>query len=211
MQKPGAAELTGSPILLFFPFPACNLGKVETVFMDILFVLNKFVAHLLVEVSASVSELGKVLDCFHYKVETVNIVLHTNVERRCNGSFFFVTTDVHQTVVVAAVGQLVNKVGIAVEGEDYRFILGEEQVIFRIGQAVRMLGLGLQLEEVNNVDKTYLDLGQFLVEYGNCCKSFKCGSFACAGKYNVGFCALVVGSPVPYADTLCAVLDCFGH
>ena len=39
-----------------FPFPACNLGKVETVFMDVLLMLNKLVAHLLIEICPTVSE-----------------------------------------------------------------------------------------------------------------------------------------------------------
>ena len=91
------------------PLPSGNLGKVLAVLMDELGVLNKLVAHLLVEVSTSVSELRKILKCKLYKVETIHMVLNTYIERSGDGSLFLVAADMHETVIVTSVCKLVNE------------------------------------------------------------------------------------------------------
>jgi hypothetical protein len=57
--------------------------------------------------------------------------------------------------------------GVGVEGEDDRFVRGEQGVEFRIAQAVRMLGLRLQLHEIDNIDHPDLEVGQVLPQDGN--------------------------------------------
>jgi len=91
------------------PLPSGNLGKVLTVLMDELGMLNKLVAHLLVEVCASVSELRKILESELYKVETINMVLYTNIKRCGDGSLLLVSADMHETVIVTSVCKLVNE------------------------------------------------------------------------------------------------------
>ena len=91
------------------PLPSGNLGKVLAVLMDELGVLNELVAHLLVEVSTSVSELGKILESKLYKMETLNMVLYTNIKRCGDGSLLLVSADMHETVVVTSVCKLVNE------------------------------------------------------------------------------------------------------
>ena len=61
---------------------------------------------------------------------------------------------------MTAVGQLMDERRVAVEGEDDRLILGEQHVVLGVGQAVRMLPLGLQLHQVNHVDNANLEFGQ---------------------------------------------------
>ena len=90
-------------------------------------------------------------------------------------------------------------------------VLGEEHIILCILKSVRMLSCRLKLEEIDYVDETDLDLGQFCIQDGNCCKSLKGRGLTCAGKYDIGFLALIVGSPIPDADTLRAMLNCFCH
>ncbi len=70
---------------------------------------NKLVAHLLIEICAAVAELGQELDCFHNEVETVYVVLNTNIERCSDRTFLTVTSYVHPTVVVTSVSKLVNE------------------------------------------------------------------------------------------------------
>lgn len=77
--------------------------------MDVLLVLNKLVAHLLIEICAAVAELGQELDRFHNEVETVYVVLYTYIERCCDRTFLTVTPYVHPTVVVTSVSKLVNE------------------------------------------------------------------------------------------------------
>ena len=88
---------------LLLPLPTCYFRKVFTVLVNVLSVLNKLVAHLLVEVSATVSKLRKILDSILYKVETVYVVLYAYIERCGDGTFFFVAANVHETVVVTSV------------------------------------------------------------------------------------------------------------
>ena len=91
------------------PLPSGNLGKVLAVLMDELGVLNKLVAHLLIEVCTSVSELGKILESKLYKMETIHMVLYTNIERCGDGSLFLIAADMHETVIVTSVCKLVNE------------------------------------------------------------------------------------------------------
>ena len=126
--------------------------------------LNELIAHLLVEVSATITELRQELDGIHYQVETVDVVLYAYVERSRDGTFLLVAANVHQTVVVTTVGQLVDERSISVEVEEYRLILGEQDVVLGVGQTVRVLGVRLQFEQVDNVDEADLNFRQLLVE-----------------------------------------------
>ena len=146
------------------PLPSGNLGKVLAVLMDELGVLNKLVAHLLVEVSTSVSELRKILKCKLYKVETIHMVLNTYIERSGDGTLFFVSAYMHETVVVTSVSKLMYKRCISVESKYNGLVLGEEHIVLGILKSVRMLVCGLELEEVNYVDETDLDLGDLTLE-----------------------------------------------
>ena len=89
---------------LLLPLPTCYFGKILAVLVDVLGVLDKLVAHLLVEVSATVSKLRKILDSILNKVETVYVVLYAYIERCGDGTFFFVAANVHETVVVTTIG-----------------------------------------------------------------------------------------------------------
>jgi hypothetical protein len=54
-----------------------------------------------------------------------------------------------------------------VESEDYRSLPGEEVVEIRVAQSMRMLGLRLQLHEVEDVDDTDFQVGQVLAHDGD--------------------------------------------
>ena len=50
------------------------------------------------------------------------------------------------------------------EGEDDRLVLGEELVEIDVAQAVRVLGLRLQLHQVDDVDHADFQVGQMLAQ-----------------------------------------------
>ena len=112
---------------------------------------------------------------------------------------------------MTAVGQLMDKRRVAVEGEDDRLILGEQHVVLGIGQTVRMLPLGLQLHQVNHVDNANLEFGQLFPQDGYGSQRFERRCLAAARHNNVRFCALIVGRPLPDADALGAVLHSLLH
>ena len=74
-----------------------------------------------------------------------------------------------------------------------------------------MLPLGLQLHQVNNVDDANLQFRQLLAQDRYSSQRLQCRSLAAASHNNVRLLTGIVGSPLPNADTLCAVLDSLLH
>ena len=107
----------------------------------------------------------------------------------------------------AAVGQAVNQPRIAVEVEDDRLVDGEQRIEVAVGQPVRMLGAGLQLEQVDDVDEADLQVGELLAQQRRRGQRFLRRDVAGRGHHHVGLAALVVAGPVPDADALGAVRD----
>ena len=85
------------------PLPIGDFRKVDAVFVDVLFVLNELVAHLLVEISAAIAEVRQLEEHRLNEVETVDLVLDADVERGRDGAFLVITVNV-EVVIVAAIG-----------------------------------------------------------------------------------------------------------
>ena len=112
---------------------------------------------------------------------------------------------------MTAVGQLMNERRVAVEGEDDRLILGEQHVVLGVGQAVRMLPLGLQLHQSTTLTTRTLSSGSSSRQDGYGSQRFERRCLAAARHNNVRLCALIVGRPLPDADALGAVLHSLLH
>ena len=173
--------------------------------------LHELVAHLLVEVGALVAELRQVAEGSLHEVEPVDVILYPDIKRRGDGAFLLVSADVDQAVVVTAVGQLVNQAGIAVEIKDDRLVLREEHVILLVREAVRMLAVRLELEEVHDIDEADFDIRQLSVQNAHGRQRFQCRSLTGAGKHDIRILSLVVRRPFPDADALGAVAYRLGH
>ena len=65
-----------------------------------------------------------------------------------------------EVAVGALVGQLVHQRRVAVEVEDDRLVFGEQRIVVGVGQAVGVLGAGLQLHQVHHVDHADFQLRQ---------------------------------------------------
>ena len=130
------------------PLPVADFFHILAVLGDILLVLHQLVVHALDEVRALVAQLGQVDDGVLHQVEAVNLVLHAHIEGGGDGALFLVAVNA-QVAVGALVGQLVDEGGIAVESEDDGLILGEDGVVLGVAEAVGMLVVGLQLEQVH--------------------------------------------------------------
>jgi hypothetical protein len=77
-----------------------------------------------------------------------------------NGALLFVAADVDVVVVRRAIRQPVDQPRVGIEGEEAMRALGEEFVEVRVAQPARVLGVGLQLHEIDGVDHPDLQLGQ---------------------------------------------------
>ena len=195
---------------LLAPLPVAYFGKILTVLADVLLVSYQRIHHLLIEVRALVAQLGQSLYHVENEVESVDLVLYSHVERSGDSSLFVVAAN-KEVAVLAVIQQLVYQRWIAVEREDYRLVLGEQRVEISVAQTVRVSALRLKLKEVYYVYKSDLYLRQVLAHDGNSRQTLQSRSIAAAGEYNVRLFALVVGSPLPYAYTLCAVLYSLLH
>ena len=101
----------------------------------------------------------------------------------------------------------VNQPRIAVEVEDDRLVDGKQGVEIAIRQPVRVLRAGLQLEQVDHIDETDLEIGKVCPQQRDRGQRFLSGNVAGGCQHHVGFAALVVAGPIPNADALGAVSD----
>ena len=103
--------------------------------MDELLVLDKLVAHLLIEVGTAVAKSWELKKHRLKKVEAVDFILDADVEWSGDGSFFVVTMNV-KVVVMTTVGKLVDEGWIAVEVEDDWLVFGKEHIKLLIAKTV---------------------------------------------------------------------------
>ena len=97
--------------------------------------------------------------------------------------------------------------GVGVEREDDGPVVGEKRCVLCVRQAVRVVAVGDQLEEVHDVDEAHFHFGEVLAQQGGCSQGFLGHDVSAGGDDDVGLFAVVVGGPVPDADALGAVGD----
>src|ERR1700761_2005483 len=70
-----------------------------------------------------------------------------------------------------------------------------------------MFCAGLELEQINNVDESDLQIGEFFSQ--QCCRSqrFLCWDIARRSKHKIWFSALIITGPIPNTDALGAMSD----
>ena len=93
--------------------------------VDVLLVLDQFVAQELFEMAAHSLQLGNTIDDVPSEVETVEVIQYGHIKRSSRSAFFFVAADVQVFVIMSTVRQSVNQLGIAVVGEDDWLIHGK--------------------------------------------------------------------------------------
>ena len=127
-----AFSVLANQLLLIRPHPILHLGHVVADLVDIVLVLNQLVLELLPCVGTAALQLRQAVDHVDRQAEAVGLVHHHHVERRRGAAFLDIATRVQVVVAVAAVGQAVDQPRVAVEGEDDRFVGGEDRVELRI-------------------------------------------------------------------------------
>ena len=73
--------------------------------VDVLFVLDKFVAYELFQVSSLVAQLRDPIDNIINQVESVQIIQYCHIKRCCGCSFFFITTHVQVLMIGATIAK----------------------------------------------------------------------------------------------------------
>jgi hypothetical protein len=114
-------------------------------------------------------------------------------------------------MVGAPVGEAVDEPRVAVVGEDHRAVDGEQRVEQGVGQAVRVLGVGLQAHQVDDVDDAHAQLGQMRPQQRRGRDDLERRNVPGAGQHDVGLPALVGRGPRPDPRAARAVGDCLVH
>jgi len=146
-------------------------------------------------------------------VVPVDLVAHHHVER-CGGGAEFTETAGAETVSVRTpVHQLMNRPGIAVEGEDDIDIGGEGLGELLGAHTVRVVLRAVERHQVDHVHKTNLQLRQPGLEDLRCGDRLDGDHIAGRGEHDVGFgmTQSLGAGPLPDAVTAGAVLDCLVH
>ena len=149
---------------------------------------------------------GSAIDHVLHQVEAVQVVLHPHVEGRRDRALFLVAPDV-EVAVGPAVGQPVDQPGVSVEAKDDVLVFGEQRIVIRFAQPVRVLALRLQLHQIDDIDHPDLQIGQMLAQNGNGGQNLQRGRVAAAGHHHVRLGVLVVAGPLPDADAFRAMHD----
>ena len=93
------------------------------------------------------------------------------------------------------------------EAEDDVLIFGEKRIVIRVAQSVRVLALGLQLHQIDDIDYPDFQIRQMLTKDGNGGQDLQRGRVSAAGHHHVGLGVLVVAGPLPDADAFRAMHD----
>src|SRR5208282_5023688 len=70
---------------------------------------------------------------------------------------------------------------------------------------MRVFRAWLQLEQINNVDKSDFQVGKPFSEQRSGGQCFLGGNITRSSKNNIGFLAIIITGPIPDTDALCAV------
>jgi hypothetical protein len=76
-------------------------------FVDVVFVLDELVLHLLLQIGALGTQVWQPIDDVLHEMEPIQVVLHPHVKGSRDGALFLVAPDV-QVAVGPAVGQAVD-------------------------------------------------------------------------------------------------------
>src|SRR4051812_2815254 len=154
------------------------------------------------------SETGNAVDHVDGEAVAVEVVEHHHVERRRRGAVLLEAVDVETGVVASLVREPVHEPRIAVEGEDHGPVLGEEVVELARRKTVRMLVVGEQPHEVDDVHDAHVQVGERPPQDRRRRQRLERGDVAGAREHHVRLLAVDLGAgPLPDADAPRAVRE----
>jgi hypothetical protein len=91
--------------LLIWPLPITNFREIISAPANVPFVFHQFVSKELFEVGPHSREARHAVHNVAGQVETVEVIHHGHIKRRCGGPFFLIAPYVHVGMVGSAIGQ----------------------------------------------------------------------------------------------------------
>jgi len=151
-------------------------------------------------VRAARREFRDAVDHVADEMIAIEIVEHHHVEGRRRCALLLIAAHVQVAVIGAAVRQAVDQPRVAVVRENHRLVLREEAVEVAVLKPVRMLALGLQRHQVDDIDHADFDSRKKFAQQLNSRERFERRDVAGAGHHHVRFAALIVAGPLPNTE-----------
>ena len=148
--------------LLPCPLPTADLRTVDSVLVSMAPACNLAIAEFFFGMRANPLQLRDAVNRVDCETEPVGLVVNCQFHWRVDVALLFVTAHMQVSVVRAAVGEAVNQPGIAVEVKDDRLVRRKQRIEVRIRQAMWMFCARLQLEQINHVDESDLQVGEIV-------------------------------------------------
>ena len=165
------------------------------------------VPELFLRVGADSLEPGYAVYDIDGQSEAVYLIFDGQFERSVDVASLLIAAHVQVLVVCPAIGKPVNQPGIAVEIKDDRFVCGEQAVEVSITQAVRVLPVRLQLEEINDVDEANPQVVELFAQDRRGGQRLLRRNITGASHHYVRLLSLIITGLAPDADALRAVGD----
>lgn len=108
----------------------------------------------------------------HGETIPIRLVPNRQLERRVDVTLLAVSANVHVDAAGALVRQAVDEEWVAMEVEDDGLVLCEDGGVVGVGETVRVVGGGDELEEVNDVDEADLQFREVVAEEGDGSEGF---------------------------------------
>src|SRR5579863_2625088 len=142
IPKPNIATTRRSVRESCRPCPFIEFWHIHAMFVSVVLALDLHIAQHFFGMSARHFQPGHSVDNVDGQAKTIDLVLNSQIERRVDVPFFFVTTYMQVLVVGTSVGQAMDQPGITVEVENDRLVLSEQTVEVPVRESVGVLRRG---------------------------------------------------------------------
>ena len=193
------------------PLPGRDVWLICAVLVSVVPARNLRIKQFLHGVRSNSLKSWNTLNHVHRQTEAVNLVLDRQLQGCIDIALFFITADVHVVVIRSTVSKAMDQPRISMKVKDDWFVDGEERIEILIRQAVRMFRARLQLEKINYIDVTDLEIREFFSQQRNGRQCFLRWYITSRSHHHIWFAALIVTCLTPGANPLGAVCDCRIH
>src|SRR5215472_5472626 len=138
----------------------------------------------------------------HRKAEAIDIVINRQLQWRIDAAFLFVAAYVDVFVVSPSISHSMNQLRIAMKVEDDRLVHREQRIKISVQEAVRVLGIGLELEKIDDVDKPDFEVWKFRAKHRGRGQGLLGGNVSSRSHHYIRLTRLVIAGPVPDAHAL---------
>lgn len=173
--------------------------------------LDLLVEHSLTGRSTLVTQTRNAVNCVDSKAVAISAVADSQLEWSVDVALFPIATDHKILLALSAICQAVNQPGVRVEVEDARNIIREYCLPLVRLQTVRVLACIYELEEVDDVDETDLELWQVCAQESSGRECFVSRDISARSHNDIRFLALVIGGPPPDTHSFRAMLNSLLH